>query len=172
MVFEILPLAFGQITGGAVLGALFFILLVVAALTSAISLLEPSVSWALRHSNLSRRTAALLVGGIVWALGFMSVLSFNRWSEFRPLFDKTPFDLLDALTSNVMLPLGGLMVAIFVARFMSRKVLGDELQWQDGVLFKVWHFLLRYVVRISIIFVFLNMTGLLPKALGLIGVDW
>lgn len=172
LVFETLPLAFGQMPGGVVLGTLFFMLLVVAALTSAISLLEPSVSWALRHSNLSRGTAAILVGLLVWGLGYLTILSFNQLADFKPLFDKTPFDLLDGLTSNIMLPLGGLMIAIFVARFMSRKVLGEELQWRDGPLFKLWHFLLRYVVRISIILVFLNVTGLLPKALGLFGIDW
>lgn len=172
LVFETLPLAFGQMTGGTVLGTLFFTLLVVAALTSAISLLEPGVSWAIRHSSLSRGTAAILAGLLVWSLGYLTILSFNQLADFKPLFDRTIFDLLDGLTSNVMLPLGGLLIAIFVARFMSRKVLGEELQLQDGVVFKVWHFLLRYVVRISIILVFLNATGLLPKALGLFGIEW
>ena len=172
LVFMTLPLAFGQMAGGAVLGTLFFVLLVVAALTSAISLLEPCVSWLMRHSNLSRRLAAVTTGLLVWLLGFATIFSFNTLSEFKPLMDKTLFDLLDGLTSNVLLPLGGLMLAVFVARFMSRKVLGEELQWPDGLKFRLWHFLLRYVVRIGIILVFLNATGLLPKALSLIGISW
>lgn len=172
LVFETLPLAFGQMTGGAVLGTLFFVLLVVAALTSAISLLEPSVSWATRHTFLNRKAAALFAGVLVWLLGLGTVFSFNIGADFKPLLDRTVFDLLDGLTSNIMLPLGGLLIAIFVARFMSRKVLGEELQLEDGPVFKLWHFLLRYVVRVCIILVFLNATGLLPKALGLMGVDW
>lgn len=172
LVFETLPLAFGQMTGGVVLASLFFLLLVVAALTSAISLLEPSVSWALRHTQLSRVGATIVLGLLVWSLGFLTLFSFNDWAEFKPLLGLNLFELLDGLTSNILLPLGGLMIAIFVARFMSKKVLGEELQLDDGGLFKVWHFLLRYVVRVSIILVFLNATGLLPKAMSLFGVSW
>lgn len=172
LVFETLPLAFGQMAGGTVLGGLFFLLLVMAALTSAISLLEPAVSWGIRHSNVSRGTAAILAGLLVWSLGYLTILSFNELADFKPLFGSTIFDLLDGLTSNVMLPLGGLFIAIFVARFMSRKVLGQELGLGDGLVFSMWHFLLRYVVRVSIILVFLNATGLLPKALSLIGIEW
>jgi len=172
LVFMTLPLAFGQMTGGAVLGTLFFTLLVVAALTSAISLLEPCVSWLMRHSNMSRRLAAITTGVVVWLLGFGTIFSFNIWADFKPLLDKTLFDLLDGLTSNILLPLGGLLLAVFVARFVPRKILGEELDWPDGFKFRLWHFLLRYVVRIGIILVFLNATGLLPKALGLIGIHW
>ena len=172
LVFMTLPLAFGQMTGGAVLGTLFFTLLVVAALTSAISLLEPCVSWLMRHSNMSRRLAAITTGIVVWLLGFATIFSFNIWADFKPLLDKTLFDLVDGLTSNILLPLGGLLLAVFVSRFVSRKVLGDELGWPPSFKFRLWHFLLRYVVRVGIILVFLNATGLLPKALGLIGINW
>ena len=114
LIFKTLPLAFGHMPGGTLFGLLFFILLVFAAWTSAISLIEPAVAWMVEAFSFTRALSSLICGFIVWALGFGTVLSFNRWTRVElldgtALEGKSFFDLLDYLTSNIMLPLGGIL---------------------------------------------------------------
>lgn len=157
LVFETLPMAFGQIPGGNILGAVFFVLLVLAALTSAISLLEPSVAWLTIRTNTPRPLAALIVGGFVWVLGFGTVFSFNIWSE-ATVVGLTFFDVLDKLTSTIMLPLGGFLIATFVVLSMRRDLAKTEMAL-PAPLFALWYTLLRYVVRVAILLVFLHALG-------------
>lgn len=120
LVFQTLPYVFGQIPAGSLFGFMFFLLVVFAALTSGISLLEPATAYLVERYGWSRVTVAGGLALVVWALGLASVLSFNHWSELYPLGfvealrEKSFFDLLDGLTSNILLPLGGLGIAIFV----------------------------------------------------------
>lgn len=106
LIFLTLPIAFGQMPGGILFGALFFILLTFAAWSSSISLIEPAVAWLVENRDWSRKKASVWAGVATWTLGLGSVFSFNLISDFT-LFDKTFFDLLDYLTANIMLPLGG-----------------------------------------------------------------
>ena len=109
-----LPLAFGNMDGGLILGLMFFLLLTFAALTSAISLLEPVVEFIEERTPLSRVMATVVAGVGAWLLGIAALLSFNVWSE--PLmFGLGVFDLLDTLTSKIMLPLTGLGAILFAA---------------------------------------------------------
>ena len=160
LVFITLPLAFGQMTGGLIFGTLFFILLTFAAWTSAISLMEPAVAWIMEHLKKSRAHAALIVGLSIWAMGFATVLSFNVLADFKFL-KGTLYDNLDHLTINIMLPLGGLLIAIFAGWVMCRNSSADELGGA-GTTFKLWRFLVRYVAPIGILFVFLKSAGILP----------
>ena len=105
LIFQTLPVAFGAMPGGLFFGTMFFVLLVFAAWSSAISIIEPVVAWLVESRGMSRRRGALVAGVITWALGIATILSFNLWSELKWL-DKTIFDLLDYLTANIMLPLG------------------------------------------------------------------
>ena len=111
LVFDVLPRVFTEIPGGRVIGTLFFSLLVLAALTPSIALLEPAVAWLIRIRGISRAAAVWLVGVSSWVLGFGTVLSFNLWSEWHPLgfiplfAHKTFFDVLDYVCSNIMLPI-------------------------------------------------------------------
>ncbi|MCR6651958.1 MAG: hypothetical protein NVV73_10915 [Cellvibrionaceae bacterium] len=75
------------------------------------------------------------------------MLSFNTWAEFKPWFllFKTPFDFLDFLTSQLMLPLGGLFIALFVGWSMKRNVVEQEMDADSPVLFGAWHFILRFI---------------------------
>ena len=120
LVFVTLPLAFAGMPFGQIAAVAFFLLMFVAALASAISLLELSVALLLRHLGWSRPVTSLCVAGSCWLAGLCTVLSFNLWSEWHPLAgtetfaDATFFDLLDHLTSNIMLPAGGLAIALFV----------------------------------------------------------
>ena len=121
-----LPLAFGQMAGGVFFSTMFFVLLSFAAWTSAISLMEPAVAWVVEHFNKTRAQAASGIGGSIWALGFGTVLSFNVLADFKFLRG-TIFDNLDHLTINIMLPLGGLLIAIFAGWVMCRNSTADEL---------------------------------------------
>ena len=126
LLFETLPIAFGQMNCGALFATLFFVMLVFAAFTSAISLLEPSVAWLIETFHLTRARATLISGGGVWLLGLGTVFSFNLWEHFK-IFGLNFFDFLDYLTSNVLLPIGGLGIAIFCAWSMNRRYSEAEL---------------------------------------------
>ena len=161
LVFATLPMAFGQMTGGVFFGTLFFVLLTFAAWTSAISLMEPAVAWIVERFNRTRSQAAILIGGLIWACGIGTVLSFNELADFK-FWRGTIFDNLDHLTINIMLPLGGLLIVIFAGWVMCRNSTADELGG-SGVTYKLWRVLARYVAPIGILFVFLKAVGLLPE---------
>jgi len=169
LIFQTLPIAFGHMQYGAFFGMLFFVLLVFAAWSSSISLIEPAVAWLVENRGMTRGSASIIAGVVTWLVGLLTVLSFNLWSEVKLLSyfaifrDSTPFDLLDYLTANIMLPLGGLLIAIFAARKMSRASSVDELGMGDRFFYPVWRFLVRYITPIAVIIVFL-------KAIGII--DW
>jgi len=161
LVFDTLPLAFGQMTGGVFFGTIFFILLTFAAWTSAIGLMEPAVAWLVEHHGRTRLQAAVMVGILIWAIGFGTVLSFNVLAEFT-FYKGTIYDNIDYLTSNVMLPLGGVCISIFASWVMCRNSSADELGGA-GTIYSIWHICARYVAPIAILFVFLKAVGLLPE---------
>ena len=162
LIFQTLPLAFGHMPGGVFFGTLFFILLSFAAWSSSISLIEPAVAWLVENRGMSRKNASVIMGIACWLIGLLTVFSFNIWSDFAPLsmfatFEgKTLFDLLDYLTANIMLPLGGLLIAIFAVWIMQREASRDELELGDGLGYQTWRFLVRYITPIGVIIVFLR----------------
>ena len=155
LIFQTLPIAFGHMAYGSIFGTLFFILLVFAAWSSSISLIEPAVAWLVENKRMSRMRACIWVGLATWALGIGTVLSFNLTADIK-LFDKTFFDILDYLTANIMLPLGGLSIAIFAGWVMSKENSASELQIKSPILFNGWLFLLKFVSPIAVAIVFLN----------------
>ena len=161
LVFDTLPLAFGQMAGGAFFATIFFVLLSFAAWTSAIGLMEPAVAWLVEQKFRTRAQAALMVGILIWALGMGSVLSFNVLAEFK-FYKGTIFDNVDHITSNIMLPLGGVAIAIFAGWIMCRNSTAEELGGA-GRLYKIWRLLVRFVAPVGILFVFLKAVGLLPE---------
>jgi len=154
LVFQTLPLAFGQMAGGVFFSTIFFILLSFAAWTSAIGLMEPAVAWLVERYNRTRVQATVIIGGLIWAVGLGSVLSFNVLADTRFLAG-TIFDNVDYLTSNIMLPLGGLLITIFAGWVMCRNSTSDELG-SSGGLYKAWRLLARFVAPIGILFVLIN----------------
>ena len=159
LIFQTLPIAFGHMPGGAFFGTLFFVLLVFAAWTPAISLIEPAVAWLVENHGMTRVMASAWAGLITWVVGLGTVFSFNLWAEGK-LFGLTFFDLLDFATANIILPLGGLFIALFATWTLSRRVTMDELGLQ-GAGYQLWYFLTRYVAPLAVIVIFLNVTGLL-----------
>lgn len=165
LIFISLPLAFGHMPGGVLFGTLFFVLLSFAAWTSSISLLEPVVTWLVETFHWRRVTATLYAGILTWLLGVVSVFSFSDWAfEFEfagQLKENGVFDILDILTTNIMLPLGGLFIALFAAWFMSREASRDELGLGDGVRYNLWRVLVKFVTPAAILLVFLNLIGVI-----------
>jgi NSS family neurotransmitter:Na+ symporter len=159
LIFQTLPLAFGQMPGGSFFGSLFFVLLAFAALTSSVSLMEPAVAWIVERFGLSRQAAAARIGVIIWLLGFATVLSFGELSEFKFLAG-TIFDNLDYLTSNIMLPLGGLCLTIFAGWVMCQNSSADELDPEVGTVYRVWRLLARFVAPVAVVLVFLHAINL------------
>jgi NSS family neurotransmitter:Na+ symporter len=160
LIFQTLPIAFGGMPGGQWFGTVFFVLLVFAAWSSSISLVEPAVAWLVESRRWRRSTAAFVIGGFAWLLGIGSVLSFNLWSgEEYQLFGKTLFDLKDFLASNIMLPLGGLLIALFVGYGAGRQMALEELAISRQHLFDAWWRVIRYVSPVGIAIVFLNSVG-------------
>lgn len=151
LIFVTLPIAFGNMTGGTILGVLFFIFLTFAALTSSISLLEPTVELLEEKTSLGRKSATLLSSVVIWALGVACVLSFNEWQNVT-LFGKNIFDLLDYFTSKLMLPLTGLGTIIFAGWMMHQETIRRELNLSP-TLFAGWKFLCRIVIPIAVIFI-------------------
>ena len=164
LVFETLPLAFGQMTGGVFFATVFFVLLSFAAWTSAISLLEPAVAWMVEHFGRTRAQAAVIVGFLIWAIGLATVLSFNVLADLT-FYKGTIFDNIDHVTSNIMLPLGGVFITVFASWVMCRNSTAEELGGA-GTLYKLWRILARFVAPLAILFVFLKAVGLLPDFSG------
>jgi NSS family neurotransmitter:Na+ symporter len=164
LVFITLPFVFGGIPGGQIFGTIFFLLLLFAAVTSSIGMIEAPVAWLAERTRLKRKGAALLAGGISWFLGVFAVLSQNRLSEFYPLdgiaifSGKTFFDLFDFLVINIMMPLGGILIAIFTGWLVHRKFTQQELYGDKPTIwYRAWRVLVRYVAPLLLLGVFLDM---------------
>lgn len=163
LVFITLPNIFEQIPGGYLFSILFFLLLGVAALTSSISILEVVVAYLSEEKQMSRTKATILSTIAISITGALCTLSMGPLSNFL-IFDKNIFDLLDFLASNVLLPLGGMLIAFFVGWILKRSIIIDELSNYGTVrvhFIKIFIFLIRYVAPISILFVFLHGIGVL-----------
>lgn len=155
LMFVTLPVAFAQMEWGTVVGAAFFILLLVSALASALSLLELIVSYAVER-NVNRVVAALGGGLFCFVLGLATVYSFNEWSTWFPLAGvpgmeaKTAFDLIDFLTSNIMLTVGGVLIAVFVGWVMPSGAVAETLGVRNGASVGLLNFLLRIVCPLAL----------------------
>jgi NSS family neurotransmitter:Na+ symporter len=159
--------------GGTFFGTLFFVLLVFAAWTSAISLIEPAVAWLVENRNWQRVKAATLVGITAWLLGVITVMSFSAWAfkfKFAGEIKKNGlFDIFDILTANFMLPLGGLAMAIFAGWFMARQSTMEELGMGDGFFYRLYRNVIRYITPVAVVVVFLKVIGVLDWVWAHIG---
>ena len=159
LIFQTLPIAFGSMTGGWLMGILFFVMLVIAALTSSISLIEPAVAWLVENRGFSRVNACVWSGSLTWLLGLGTVFSFNVWSNVK-LFDRTIFQLLDYLTANLMLPVVGFCIAVFAGWIMKRQHSEQELNMATELDYIRWKILISYVAPCAVFFVFLHVIGI------------
>lgn len=160
LIFQTLPIAFGQMPLGHFFGMLFFMLVAFAAWTSAISLVEPAVAWIVENTQIKRATSCLGLGIAVWLLGVAVVLSFNEWKEIKIVFNLNIFDTLDKLTSTILLPLGGLLMAIFAGYAMNKSHVQDELNLNHH-LFGLWRVTNNLIAPVAILGVFLYLFGVI-----------
>ena len=179
LIFQTLPIAFGAMPGGAFFGFLFFVLLFFAAWSSAISLIEPAIAWMVESRRITRVKAAVRAGMIVWLLGIASIFSASgttlrdifisvlSWVGIETIglkqsfFALTFFEVVDFLTANIMLPLGGMLIAIFVGWVMRRESVRAEINVRHGDLCTLWMTLLKYVSPVAVFIIFLSVIGLL-----------
>lgn len=156
LLFVTLTTAFSNMPFGSFFGFLFFAMLTIAALTSSISMIEASMAFCIERFKWSRVKSAIVLGVIVWFLSLGTVFSFNYWSEFK-IFGKTIFDSIDYLTSSILMPLGGMFMAIFVGWILPKKISKAELNL--GTWFGLWFNTIRFVTPLLIIIVFLSKLG-------------
>ncbi|OJV36169.1 MAG: sodium-dependent transporter [Bacteroidales bacterium 36-12] len=162
LVFITLPNVFAQMPGGYIWSILFFILLFVAALTSAISLMEVIVAYLVEEKKFKRFSATMLTTLVIILFGVMSALSFSSWSDVK-LFGMNFFDLFDNITSKVFMPLGGLLISVFTGWFLSKESVKKEISSHGKFptnYYNAFIFLVRYVTPIGILLVLLNQLGL------------
>jgi SNF family Na+-dependent transporter len=165
LVFKSMPLAFAEIgKGGMLLAIMFFGLVVFAALTSAISLLEVVASYFIDQWNWNRKRAAWIFGGVIFLFGIPSAFSMDpnfAMPGWAPSFGKNFFDTMDYLASNWMLPMGGLLIAIYAGWFMPRKMRDAELQGMPSLLVGGWFVLIRFIAPVLVIIVLAQKVGIL-----------
>ncbi len=160
LIYVSLPHAFQAMPAGGLMGALFFALLAFAAITTIIAALEPVVAYCQDRFSLSRPMISVLAGSAIGLLGLATVFSFNIWSHINPLSglgtfsDHTLFDLLDYGVTNVLMPLGGVGIAVFVGWRIKPEVLQEEFGEKGGRGFWIWLQLIRYLAPIAILAVF------------------
>jgi NSS family neurotransmitter:Na+ symporter len=146
--------------GGRLIGTLFFVLLVLAALMPSIALLEPTVAWLIQRFGLTRAPAVCVVAGSSWLLGLGSVFSFNLWSGWHPLgfipafADKTVFGVIDYASANIMLPIGALLTSVFVGWRLKAAFASGELTETSVGIRSICLWLLRYLCPLAILAIF------------------
>lgn len=159
LLFIVLPAVFAQIPFGELFLFLFLLLFLFATLTSAFSLLEIITAAFLKDKNASRKKIAFLSGLVVFIAGIPAALSFSVLSDVS-YFGRTVFDLTDYLVSNILLPLGNLLIALFIAWRMDRALVKEQFELSassSGTAYGIWLPLMRWIVPITIIVVFFNM---------------
>ena len=152
LIFQTLPLAFGQMPGGQIFGSIFFVLLISAALSSCLGLAEGVTNWLDEHMNVPRARGVLYVTGAAWVLGIASILGFSVWKDVR-LLEFIPsyrgldiFDTLDTLAANNLLLIGGSLSAIFFGWMVPKALKLDEMGVNDSLFFGFWRFMIRFII--------------------------
>lgn len=154
LVFVSMLSAFNQMQFGEFIGPLFFILLSVAALSSSISLLEPGVAYLSEEGILSRKRSAEIISFFIWVLGIGSALSFNTWSDVDIISGKNFLDSMDFIANQILLPLGGMLIAIFVGWFMKESLIKDEIGNANTSLYLIWRFFVKFVAPLCVGYIF------------------
>ena len=164
LLFNTIPLVFGQMPGGAFFTVLFFLLAAVATIGAMASLFEVPVAWLVEERKFTRRTAALMTGAVMFGLGILATLSQGPTLSAVTLFGKGFFDLFDFASSNVLLPLGGLVIALVAGWLMPKGSLKEELD--KGGTRQRWYnrwlpLFVKFVAPVLVLLVLLNSLGLL-----------
>lgn len=161
LIFVTLPIAFGNMPGGHLIGTLFFVLLLFAAYTTALAMLEPTISWLEEKVPGQRKKLTLVAGFATWVLGLGSVLSFSTLADFNPLasigIENTIFGIADFTVANIILPLNALLISAFCGWALTRKAVDEEFLQDSATWKKWWRFVNRYMAPIAIFIVLLDL---------------
>ncbi|MFV0478063.1 MAG: sodium-dependent transporter [Parahaliea sp.] len=150
LIFKTLPVAFAQMPGGHLFSVLFFVMLSVAGITSMVGLIESVNAWIEGRFNIGRHISALIVVGSIAVFSVISCLSYNVFEEYT--FNGKNFnDSMDFFSNQILLPLGGLFIAIFAGWAMRRQDSRNELHSLGNTGFAIWHFLIRFVVPVAVV---------------------
>jgi NSS family neurotransmitter:Na+ symporter len=155
LMFVTLPLAFGQLPMGALFGTVFFVLVSFAAITSAISLTEPAIAFVVEEYNAKRSRVAVSLGVFCWLLGLGTVFSFNIWADVKPLFGMNFFELVDQLSQNIMLPLGGLLIALFAVWVLPQNIVREQLEVTSERVMLLWRIVGGVIAPLGVAAVFI-----------------
>jgi len=160
LIFVTLSTAFAKMPGGALIGSAFFLMLIFAALTSSISMLETMTARFIEIRGMTRTKVAMMIGSGTFLAGLVTVFSFSSWEnvyllDWIPTFaGKTPFELIDYMVTNIMMPLGGMLYALFAGWWLSKETSIYEMDIGEGALFKLWLLLVRIVAPLAVAAVF------------------
>lgn len=167
LIFRTLPVVFTKMSGGYFFAIIFFIALNLAALTSTVSLLEVVSAYFVDEKKWSRKKAVLTFGFSIFLIGIPSALSTNLFSEIK-LFGKTFFDITEFISSNLMLPIGGFFISIFVAWIWKSDYVktnltmgAEKILSRSEFLFNGWLFILKFIAPILILVVLLSSLGII-----------
>jgi len=164
LVFISLPVIF---SGWGILGQIiaisFFVALVFAGITSAVSMIEPSLRFFIERFNITRTKATIICGGTFYILGIIALLSMSKsFGEELTFFGKNAFDIMDFMSSSIMMPIAAILICIFLGYFVERATLEQKfLAHTNQTIFNIWYLLIRFVVPLAIIVLFLNKLGVI-----------
>ncbi|MGM0838989.1 MAG: sodium-dependent transporter [Bacillota bacterium] len=163
LVFVILPAVFDQLPFGVIFLAMFMILLLFATLTSAFSILEIIVAVIVKDNQEKRKKVAWITGIIIFIMGIPSALSFGVLSDIT-IEGLIIFDAADYVVTNIALPVGALLISIFVGYRIPKDILKDEFFQGSTVkksVFTIWYYLIRYVIPVGILLIFIQSLGII-----------
>ncbi len=152
LVFKTIPIVFSTLPGGYLLAILFFLLIAFAALTSTISLLEAQVAYLIDERGWGRKKATTFLAALCFVVGIPSALSYNVLADWTLLGGRSLFDAIDLIASNYLLPISGLLIAIYVGWFWKGTEEKKELMGGGGAgwVYPVWNFMIRYVSPVAV----------------------
>jgi NSS family neurotransmitter:Na+ symporter len=145
LIFQTLPVAFAQMPGGYIFSVLFFLILSVAGITSMVGLVESVNAWVEERFNMPRHKSAVLVVGSIAVFSVLSILSYNVMGELN-MGGMNFNDMMDYFSTKILLPLGGLLIAVFAGWIVKKEATRDELSSLNARFYGIWHFLIRFVV--------------------------
>ena len=153
LIFQTLPVGFAQMPGGYGFSVVFFLMLSMAGITSMVGLVEALTSWTEERFNLSRHQSTIIVVGSIALFSVYSIVSYNILSQWT-VAGRNFNDIMDVLSNQILLPLGGLLIAVFAGWAMKKEATHDELDSLSSGQYSIWHFLIRYVVPPALLIIF------------------
>ncbi|MCP3033000.1 sodium-dependent transporter [Halobacillus sp. A1] len=159
LVFITLPTIFEQMPLGGFVGLVFFFALVLAALSSSVSILEVPTAYFMRVFNWPRQFTSVVMGAIMFCLGIIVSLGFGIWSGVTPIGDLGILDSMDYVASNILLPLGGLAMALFVGWYFTKQQALEATDFTGSSIGQVWYVIIKFLAPVLIVLIFLNALG-------------